>query len=63
MFGLGQTIWADKFWGKWGYFQTIYKHPFGTVSPLSMFSINQPLFLKKLSLYKSNLKYLFGIGI
>ena len=27
-FGLGQTIWADKFWGDLGYFWTIYQHPF-----------------------------------
>ena len=38
-YGLGQTNWADKFWGIWGIFgQTISTH-FGTVSPLSMFSI------------------------
>ena len=38
-FGLGQTIWTDKFWGIWDIGQFI-----STVSPLSMFS-------KKLSLY------------
>ena len=27
-FGLGQTIWADKFWGDLGYFWPIYQHPF-----------------------------------
>ena len=30
-FGLGQTIWADKFWGTWlGYFRLIHQpqHPF-----------------------------------
>ena len=44
--------WADKFWDIWGIFgQTISTH-FGTVSPLSMFSIIQPLFLQKnLNLY------------
>ena len=37
--------WADKFWGIQGIFgQTIGIH-FGTVSPLFMFSIIQPLFL------------------
>ena len=57
-FGLGQTNLADKFWGIWGIFsQTISTH-FGTVSPLSMFSIistkkNKPLYPR----------YLFGIGI
>jgi hypothetical protein len=46
-FGLGQTNWADKFCGIWGIFgQTISTH-FGTVSPLSMFFIIQPLFLQK----------------
>ena len=46
-FGLGQTIWADKFWGIWGIFSQFISIHFGTVSPLSMFSINQPLFLQK----------------
>ena len=46
-FGLGQTSWADKFWGIWGIFgQTIRPH-FGTVSPLYMFFNIQPLFLQK----------------
>ena len=42
--GLGQTIWAGKFWDIFKQFISIH---FGTVSPLSMFSINQPLFLQK----------------
>jgi hypothetical protein len=46
-FELGQTNWADKFWGIWGIFrQTISTH-FGTVRFLSMFSIIQLLFLQK----------------
>ena len=62
-FGLGQTNWADKFWDIWGIFgQTISTH-FGTVSPLSMFSINQPLFLQKTKPLYPNPKYSFGIGI
>ena len=40
-FGLGQTIWADKFWGIWGIFGQFIGTHFSTVSPLSMFSINQ----------------------
>jgi hypothetical protein len=32
------------------------------VSPLSMFSINQPLFLQKTKPLYQNPKYLFGIG-
>ena len=62
-FGLGQTIWADNLWGIWGIFgQFIITH-FGTVSPLSMFSNNQPLFLQKTKPLYPNPKYLFGIGI
>ena len=55
--------WADKFWGIWGTFgRTISTH-FGTVSPLSMFSIIQPLFLQKTKPLYPHPKYLFGIGI
>ena len=55
--------WADKFWGIWGIFsQTIITH-FGTASPLSIFSIIQPLFLQKTKPLYSHPKYLFGIGI
>ena len=50
-FGLGQTILADKFLAIWGIFGRFISTHFGTVSPLFMFSINQPLFLQKLSLY------------
>ena len=47
----GQTNWAHKFLGIWGIFgQTISTH-FGTMSPLSMFFIIQPLFLQKTMLY------------
>ena len=59
-FGLGQTIWADKFWGiAFGVFSA------DSSAPLSLFSINQPLILqKKLSLYTySKPKDSFGIGI
>jgi hypothetical protein len=45
-FGLGQTNWADKFWGIWGILGGTLNTHFGTVSPLSMFSIIQPLFLQ-----------------
>ena len=44
-----ENFWAsaDKFWGLWGIFgQTISTH-FGTVSPLSLVFIIQPLFLQK----------------
>jgi hypothetical protein len=60
--GLGQTIWADKFWGIWGIFGRFIRTHFGTVSPLSIFSINQPLFLKKLSLYNQIPNIYLGLG-
>jgi hypothetical protein len=61
--GTGQTSWAGKFWGIWGIFgQTISTH-FGTVSPLSMYSIYQPLFLQKTKPLFPHPKYLFGIVI
>ena len=46
-FGLGQTIWADKFCGILGIFRQFISTHFVTVSPLSMFFINQPIFLHK----------------
>ena len=46
-FVLGQIILADKFWGIWGIFGRFISTHFGTMSPLSMFFINQPLFLLK----------------
>ena len=55
--------WADKFWGNWGIFgQTIGTH-FGTMCPLSRFSVIQPLFLQKTKPLYTHPKYLFGIGI
>ena len=59
-FGLGRTIWADKFWVIWGIFGQFISTYF-TVSPLSMFFIDQP-YKKTKTLYQ-NPKYLFGIGI
>ena len=54
-FGLWQTIWAGTFWGIWGTFGRFISTHFGTVSPLSMFSINQLLFLQKTkSLYTTS---------
>jgi hypothetical protein len=62
-FGLGQTNWADKVWGIWGIFgQTISTH-FGSVSPLSMFFIIQPLFIQKTEPLYPHPKYVFRIGI
>ena len=49
---------GDKLQGIWGIFgQTISTH-FGSLSPLSMLSINQPLFLQKTKLLYSYPKYL-----
>ena len=62
-FGLGQTNWNKKFGGILGIFSQFISTHFGTVSPVSMFSINQPLFLQKTKHLYSNIKYLFGIGI
>ena len=42
-FVLGQTNWADKFWGTFGIFGWTISTYFGTVSPLSMFSISQSI--------------------
>ena len=46
-FWLGQTILADTFLGIWGVFAQFISTHFGTMSPLSMCSNNQPLFLQK----------------
>jgi hypothetical protein len=46
-----KSAWADKFWGIWGIFGQFNSTHFGKVSPLSMFSIIQPLFLQMLSPY------------
>ena len=62
-FGLGQTIWADQFWVIRGIFGRFSSTHFGTVSPLSLFYIIQPLFLKKTKTLYPHPKYLFGIGI
>jgi hypothetical protein len=62
-FGLGQTNWANKFWGIWGIFgQTISIH-FDTLIHLSIFSIIKPLFLQKTKPLYPHPKYLFGVGI
>ena len=52
-----------QFWGILGTFGQFTSTHFGTVSPLSMFSFNQSLFLQKTKPLYPNPKYLFGIGI
>ena len=61
-FVLGQTNWADKFCGIWGIFSGFISNHFGTMSPFSMFSINQPLFLQKTSLYIHIPNIYLGLG-
>ena len=43
--------WADTFWDIWGIFSRTISTHFGTVSPLSIFSIIQPLFLRSFKYY------------
>ena len=54
-------VWTDGRYilGDLGFISTY----FGTVSPLSLFSINQPLFLQETEPLYPNPKYSFGIGI
>ena len=56
-YGLGQTICANKFWDVWDVFEQSISTHFDTVSPLSMFSINQPDSISKsqLSIWDLNL--------
>jgi hypothetical protein len=62
LLGLGRHI-----LGHLGYFWPNYQHPswymLRTVSPLSMFSLIQHLFLQKTKRLYPHSKYLFGIGI
>jgi hypothetical protein len=46
-----------------GVFQQFISTHFGTVSPLSMFSINQSLFIQQTKPLNTNLNYFRGIGI
>ena len=55
-------MWAEEFWDIWGILGQFISTNFGTLSPLSMFSINQPLFLQKLSLYIQIQNTCLGLG-
>ena len=55
--------WADNFWGIWVFLEQFIIPHLGTVSPFSMFSIDQPVFLQKTKPLHPNPKHLFGIGI
>ena len=54
--------WADKFWGIWGIFGRTLSTHFATVSPLSMFSNIQPLFLQKTKPYIHIPNIYLGLG-
>ena len=56
-------ILGSKFWGIWGIFGQFISNHLGTVSRLSMFSLNQPLFLQKTKPSYPYPKYLFDIWI
>ena len=58
-FGLGQTNWAENFGGIWGIFGRFIGTHFGTVSPLFMFSIYQPLFRLPIFLHKTKPFFFF----
>ena len=62
-FGLGRTNLEDKFWDIWDVScQSICVH-FGTLNPLSMYSINQPLHMStKISLYIHIPNIYLGLG-
>ena len=55
--------WADTFWGICGIFDQFISTHFGTVSPLSIISINQPLFLQKLSFNIQIPNIYLGLGL
>ena len=59
-FGLGETIWADKFLGLRDIFGPFISTHFGTVS--QFFSLINHYFLKKLSLYIPILNIYLGFG-
>ena len=59
-----RNFWANNFWGIWGIFGKFISTNFDAVSLLSMFSINQLLFIQKLNFYiRRNPNYLITIGI
>ena len=62
IFGHRQTNCVCKIWGIRGIFGRFISTYFGTVSPLSVFSINQPFFYKKLSLYIQIPNIYLGLG-
>jgi hypothetical protein len=53
---------TDNFIVIWGIFGQFISTHFDTVSPLSMFFINQPLFLPKLSIYIQIQNTYLGVG-
>ena len=63
LLGSGRQFGQISFLGIWGIFGQYISTHFSTVSPLSIFSINPPLFLQKTKPLYPNSKQLFGIGI
>ena len=63
-FGLGQTIWADTFWGIWGIFGQFINTHFVTVQwvPCPFFPLINHHFYKKLSLYIRIPNIYLGLG-
>ena len=62
-FGLGQTNWDEIFWCIWGIFSQFISTNFVTVGSLSMFSISQPSFQQKLSLYTQIPTIFLGVRV
>jgi hypothetical protein len=63
VFSLDIQFGQIHFMGIWGILGRFISADFGIESSLSMFSINQSLFLQKTKPLYPNPKYLFGIGI
>ena len=63
LLGLDRQFGQISFGAFGGIFSRFMSTHFDTVSPLSRFFINQPLFLQKNKPSYQNPKYLFGIGI
>ena len=62
LLGLGRQFGRIDFGGIWGIFRQIISTHFRALSPLSMFSIAQSLFLQKLSLFIQIQNIYLGLG-
>ena len=62
-FGLGQTNWADKFWGIFRYFRPNYQQPFWySESLVHVFHYSTIISTKNMKPLYPHPKYTFGIG-